>query len=269
MKKVLVCILAIAWMAMLVGCGEPGGKTATQKDFEKLYKQYSTRFYDKLTTEPETTQAAQVFAEAARIWEDVFGPHKDVLARRSEEILKELDTSPPVQEDIYIEIATWTRSEPPAGQAQQTIVLKQLVWSPTGAAQVALGDFLGQLLSPQSRMMRQMMGINAILFWETLDRNPDHPRLLLRQGPMIFIFDLSRKDDYYQADKIRWLRPKSMGPLAAPQPPATGPAAPPAAGPPPAPPTTPPLPPTTLPPPTTPPPPPTPPATPPATPPGK
>jgi hypothetical protein len=259
MKKVLVCVLAVAWMAMLRGCGEGGGKTATQKEFEKLYKQYSTRFYEKLTTEAEALQPPQVFAEAARLWEDVFGPHKDVLARRSEEILKELDAATPIQEDLNTEIATWTRTDPPAGQPQQTIVLKQLVWSPTGASQVALGDFLGQLLSPQSRMMRQMMGANAILFWEAIDRSPEHPKLVLRQGPMLFIFDLTRKDDYYQVEKIRWLRPKSMGPITPPPQPGTGPVAPPTGGVPSAPPTTPTLPPTT--------PPAAPPVTPPATPP--
>jgi len=37
---------------------------------------------------------------------------------------------------------------------------------------------------------------------------------------MVYTVDLSRKDDYYQVDKIRWLRPKSMGPVVMPTPPA-------------------------------------------------
>lgn len=189
-----------------------GLKSDTQREFERLYKQYSARFYDKMTLEAENMEPAQVFAEAARIWGEVFGPHKDVLARRAAELLQEFDPAPPIQEEQYNEVACWTRSEPKPG-TQQPIILRQLAWSPTGAAQVALGDFLNQLLSPKSRTMRQVMGANAILFWEAIDRDEDRPKLMLRQGPMLFLFDLSRKDDYYMVDKIRWLRPKSMGPI--------------------------------------------------------
>ena len=83
---------------------------------------------------------------------------------------------------------------------------------------MGLNNWLAPILNPNAFGLRSVMTANAGLFWEAIDSNLDHPILQLRQGPMIFIVNLSRKDDYYQVDKIRWLRPKAMaGP-----PPVTG-----------------------------------------------
>jgi hypothetical protein len=218
MKRVWVCVLAVAWMAALIGCGESGaGKSDTEKEFQKLYKQYSARFYEKLTTEAETMNAVQIMAEAARIWDEVFGPHKTLVAQRVDEILKDLDMAGPIQEDLYLEVASGSRTEPPPDQPRG-IVLKQFLWNPIGAAQMGLNNWLVRLLAPQSFSARNVLQANAAMFWEAVDRNPDRPKLLLRQGPMIFIVDVIRKDDYYEIDKIRWLRPKIMGPLVVPSP---------------------------------------------------
>jgi hypothetical protein len=54
---------------------------------------------------------------------------------------------------------------------------------------------------------------HATIFWLAIDRNPERPKLMLRQGPWVFLIDLSRRDDYYHADKLRWLQHVSMGPL--------------------------------------------------------
>jgi hypothetical protein len=105
------------------------------------------------------------------------------------------------------------------------MIPKQLYWNPIVAAQIELNNFLARLLEQKSFGMRTIMSLNAPLFWETQDRNVNSPKLCLRQGPMIYIVDLTRKDDNFQVEKIRWLRPKSMGPLSPPpaagQPPAT------------------------------------------------
>ena len=219
MRKLLVCVLSAAGAAAILGCGDTGTKTDTEKEFLKLSKQYSARFYEKMTTQAEIMQPVQVTAEAARIWDEVFSPHKPVLTKRIQEVLNDLDTCPPIQEDLYNEVASGARIEPPADQPQG-IVLKQFLWNPIGAAQMGLNNWLARLLQQQSFGMRSVMAANAPMFWEVTDRTIDHPKLVLRQGPMIYAVDLTRKDDYYQVDKIRWLRPKSMGPVVMPTPPA-------------------------------------------------
>ena len=219
MRKLLVCVLTVAWTTAIIGCGDTGGKTDTEKEFLKLSKQYSARFYEKMTTQAETMQPVQVTAEAARIWDEVFSPHKALLSKRIQEILNDLDTCPPIQEDLYNEVASGARVEPPADQPQG-IILKQFLWNPIGAAQMGLNNWLARLLQQQSFGMRSVMAANAPMFWEVTDRSVELPKLVLRQGPMVYTVDLSRKDDYYQVDKIRWLRPKSMGPVVPPTPPA-------------------------------------------------
>ena len=219
MRKLVVCVLTVAWATAIIGCGDTGSKTDTEKEFLKLTKQYSARFYEKMTTQAETMQPVQVTAEAARIWDEVFSPHKALLGKRVQEILNDLDTCPPIQEDLYNEVASGTRVDPAADQPQG-IVLKQFLWNPIGAAQMGLNNWLARLLQQQSFGMRSVMAANAPMFWEVTDRTVDRPKLVLRQGPMVYTVDLSRKDDYYQVDKIRWLRPKSMGPVVMPTPPA-------------------------------------------------
>jgi hypothetical protein len=219
MRKLLVCVLTVAWATAIIGCGDTGGKTDTEKEFLKLTKQYSARFYEKMTTQAETMQPVQVTAEAARIWDEVFSPHKALLGKRVQEILNDLDTCPPIQEDLYNEVASGARVDPPADQPQG-IVLKQFLWNPIGAAQMGLNNWLARLLQQQSFGMRSVMAANAPMFWEVTDRNVEHPKLVLRQGPMLYTVDLTHKDDYYQVDSIRWLRPKSMGPVVMPTPPA-------------------------------------------------
>jgi hypothetical protein len=248
MKTWLVYVCVAAMAAATVGCSSTAAPAppTTEKEFQKLYKQYSARFYERMTTpEGEKMPPEKITAEAAKVWEEVFGPHKDLLAKRVEEILKDLDAAPAIQEDLYTEVATAMRKEPPPEQPQGA-VMKQFLWSPVGAAQMGLNNWLSQLLQQQSFALRNIMTANASLLWETVDRNPDHPKLELRQGSMIYMVDLTRKDDYYQVDRIRWMRPKSMGPVApatrsttggVPEAPATGtpatkPAAAPAAAPP-------------------------------------
>jgi len=216
MRKTLVCLLLVSVLAALSGCKTSSGESATKAKFEELYKEYSTRFHEKMVGTAETMQPAQVTAEAARIWNDVFGPHKDLVEARVKEILSDLDKAEPFDENLYLEIASGTRVTPTEDQPQG-IVVRQFLWSPVGAAQMALNTWLARLLQPKSFGMRQLLTANAGLFWQALDRNINNPKLVLKQGPMIFTVDLSRTDDYYQVDKVRWLRPKAMGPLVLPQ----------------------------------------------------
>jgi len=250
MRNLLVCALAAVWACAVIGCGEGGaGKTDTEKKFQELYKQYSTRFYEKMTSQAQSMPPMQVTQEASRIWDEVFGPNKALVTKRVEENLKELDSCPAIQEDQYNEVAVATREAgAPADKTWKTTVagekprddslpdeaegtaLKQFRWSPIGDAQMALNNWLQRIMQRPAFAMRQVMAVNVSPLWEVIDRNVDRPKLCLRQGPMIFLVDVSRKDDYYQIEKIRWLRPKAMGPVSIPtagKAPATGETAPP------------------------------------------
>lgn len=239
MRKVLLGLVMAAWVVMASGCGEPStGKSATEKKFEDLYKQYSARFHEKMTTDAEKMTAEQITAEATRIWDDVFGSQKDLLRQRVEEILADLDTAAPINENDCVEVASGSRVEPGLDLSQGAIP-KQFLWNPVAAAQMGLNNWLSRLLQPKSFGLRSVLLANAGLFWEVLDRNVDHPRLLLRQGPMLYVVEVSRQGDYYQMEKVRWLRPKSMGPATLPKEPPEGviptsPAAPPTVAPTPA-----------------------------------
>ncbi len=218
MRKVLLCVLVAAWAVAAVGCAGDGGKSATEKEFQKLYKEYSARFHEKMVGTAETMRPILITAEAARIWDEVFGARKDLLNRRVAEVLSRLDEAAPYNEDLYLEIASGSRKEPSEDQPQG-IVLKQFVWSPIGAAQMELSNFLARLLRARSFGVRSLLSANAGLFWTAVDRSIDKPKLQQRQGPMIFEVELTRVDDYYQVEKVRWLRPKSMGPFPVAKPP--------------------------------------------------
>jgi hypothetical protein len=236
MRNLLVFALAVVWACSVVGCGEGGaGKTDTEKNFQELYKQYSARFYEKTTNQAQAMPPMQVTQEASRIWDEVFSPNKALVTKRVEEILKELDQCPAIQEDQYSEVAVGTyEASAPADKAWKTVVagkqtredsmpdeaeglvLKQFRWSPLGDAQMALNNWLQRIMQPPAFAMRQVMSVNVSPVWEVVDRSVDHPKLCLRQGPMVFLVDVSHKNDCYQIEKIRWLRPKSMGPVSVP-----------------------------------------------------
>jgi len=236
MRKLLVCSLVAVWACAVIGCGEEGaGKTNTEKKFQELYKQYSTRFYEKLTGQAQTMAPMEVTKEASRVWDEVFGPNKALVTKRVDELLKDLDQCPTIQEDQYNEVAVASRDatvspdkawktvvtgqpsrQDPLPDEAEGLTLKQFRWSPIGDAQMALNNWLQRIMQQPAFAMRQVMAVNVSPLWEAIDRSVDHPKLCLRQGPMVFIVEISRKDDFYQIEKIRWLRPKSMGPVSMP-----------------------------------------------------
>jgi len=217
MRTLSLAVLAGVMLA-IGGCGDT--KTAAEKEFEKLYRQYSNVYHEKMVVEAERMTPAQVTAEAGRMWDETFSGHKDLLLKRCEEILADLPTAPTINEDLYFEVISGTRNE--AEKDPEGTIVKQFVWNPLGAASMALNNTLRRLLNPQSFAARSVLIGNASLFWEAIDRDANKPKLMQRQGPLVFIIELSRKDDYYRVDKIRWLRPKSMGPLQVQKPPAEG-----------------------------------------------
>ena len=215
MRHAVLFAMVAALAMVAVGCSGEGEKSATEKEFQGLYKTYSTRFHEKMVGTAENMKPVQVTAEAARIWDETFASHPALIDKRVAEILKNLDDATPVDKELYVEIASGSRVDPTEDQPKG-IILKQFLWSPVGAAQMGLNNWLARLLQPKSFGVRSVLTANAGLFWEVVDRNISKPKLQLRQGPMIYAVDLSRIDDYYQVDQVRWLRPKAMGPVAMP-----------------------------------------------------
>jgi len=212
MRHVLVSALVILVAFGLGGCRKAGTESAAKKEFKQLYEQYSHRFHEKMIEDAKGKTPAQITTEAARIWDEVFGSRQDVLDARIKEMLAELGDAEPFDESLYIEIASGERVQPTDEQPAGTVV-KQFLWNPVGTAQMALNRWLARLLQPQSFALRRLLTANANLFWKAVNRDINRPVLQLRQGPLVFVVSLSRDKDYYKVEKVRWLRPKSMGPI--------------------------------------------------------
>ncbi|MEA3366854.1 MAG: hypothetical protein U9R68_01925 [Planctomycetota bacterium] len=217
MRKALLPTLLLLLAAGLIGCEGRSAESPAKKEFQKLYQEYSARFHEKMVGSAQTMKPAQITAEAARIWDAVFAGHQDVVDARIKNILQELGDAEPFNEEMYVEIASGERVQPTDDQPTG-IVVKQFLWNPVGAAQMALNNWLARLLGPKAFGLRRLLTANAGLFWKAVSRDIDHPKLQLRQGPMIFTVDLSRQTDFYRVDKVRYLRPKSMGPISITQP---------------------------------------------------
>ena len=217
MRKALLPTLLLLLATGLVGCKGQSAESDAKKEFQKLYQEYSARFHEKMVGSTETMKPAQITAEAARIWDDVFAGHQDVVDARIKHILQELGDAEPFNEELYVEIASGERVLPTDDQPTG-IVIKQFLWNPVGAAQMALNNWLARLLGAKAFGLRQLLTANAGLFGEAVDRDIDHPKLQLRQGPMIFTVDLTRQTDFYRVDKVRYLRPKATGPITTTQP---------------------------------------------------
>ena len=90
MKKALLAVLAVAWAVLALGCVSDGGKSATEEEFQRLYKEYSVRFHEKMVGTAETMKPVQITAEAARIWDETFAGKEKGLKVREIIIFHEL-----------------------------------------------------------------------------------------------------------------------------------------------------------------------------------
>ena len=251
MKKALLCLVAVGALIIL-GCsgsgpGTPAPSSSSEKEYSKLYKQYSTKFHEKMAQDVESLKGDEIGAEAERIWEETFGPRQALLKQRAAEILRDLDAAPAIADTgekidglpactvggtTYVEIAKFSPGT--AAPQPKEGIWKHLLWNPLSAAQLTLNTWLGFILPQRALANRSVTSNHAGLTWEAIDRNPDKPKLALRQGPVVFTVNLSGMDGYYKVDQMRLLRPKAMKSIFAPDvtPPAEKPAAAPAATPP-------------------------------------
>jgi len=208
MKNLLGAVLA-GCLILIATAGCSDRQEANRKQFEDLYKEYSDRFHEKMATQVGSMNPAQVAAEAARTWNNVFDEHKDIVRRRAEDILRDLREAPAINEKEYNQVV---QAAPPEKE-EEGLVLKQFLWNPVGAAQDYLNTLFAKVLQPPDQTRQAVLTSHATIFWLAIDRNPEHPKLMLRQGPWVFLVELSRRDDYYHADKLRWLQHVSMGPI--------------------------------------------------------
>ena len=235
MRRAIFVLPALV-IAVGAGCWQKPKESATEREFRRLRQTYVDRFNERMipSAESEKIQPVQITAEAARIWQSVFEGHEDVVRARQKELLDSLEEAPPIDRDLHLTVAEDSPSEgEDEAVAKGAIVLKQFTWSPAGAANHFLTNWLARRMNRPSYALRSVLSANAALSWEVQDPNPDAPVLVQRQGPMVFIVELTRKTDYYVAKKLEWLKPKTMGPVAPPSPPpeagpgTPGPAAPP------------------------------------------
>jgi hypothetical protein len=183
----------------------PSGPSAATKEFEKLYKQYSVRFWELVSAPKSDIKTPDdVIILAAKTWQEVFGPHKDVVSAHVKEMLAGLDKAAPIREVDYDTIATFKGLEKAEG-----FVPKQWLWNPMSTASFYLNNIMLQrLLMPQLQQSRNILLQQATLSWEAIDTNIDKPRLFLRLGNWVFTADLVRKDDYYDVAELKFLAPK-------------------------------------------------------------
>jgi len=209
-----ILLLPVLALAAAVGCWQKPEISPAEKEFRRLYRDYSDQFHEKMVSSAEQLPPIQITAEAAHIWDSVFAGHEDVVRARQKELLAELDAAPAIDKDLYLTVDEASRTEDK--NEPKGIVLKQFLWSPEGAAQFYLNNWLARLMNQQSYAVRSVLLANAELSWEVQNRNPDSPILIQREGPMIFLVELTRQQDYYVVEKLTWLRPKSLGPITPP-----------------------------------------------------
>jgi hypothetical protein len=163
MRQVLIVSLAVLVGWAVVGCQKPDDESATTKEFRKLYEEYSNRFHEKMVGSAETVTPAQIYAEASRIWDEVFAGHRDVLDARVKEILADLDDAQTLDETQYVKVREGERPEPTEDEAA-AMTAKQLFWNPVRTAQMGLSRWLSQLLRREQYALRRLLISNAGLF---------------------------------------------------------------------------------------------------------
>ncbi len=202
--------------------GQQGGPVEACDDetFRRLYDTYRRRFHEKVLSRAEKMPNDEIDARAAYVWNDVFADHGCLLCRRADRVLEAIDSAPDLDWESYVRINGCEAPRPPTTSAGT--VLKQHVWSPTAAARFYLDRWLKDRMTRKAYRKRAILLANAPLAWVAVGRDPDRPVLIQVQGPMVFLVALKRTDDYYEAEKLEWLRSKSLDPVA-PRPPAPAP----------------------------------------------
>jgi len=212
--RFLACLLAIALVAV-PGCGnttrfaEPHAMMAAPEAkaaFERLHKEYAARLGEKLASSAQNLSPGDIRSEALQTWDAVFGAHKDVLRAYAAELLNQLDAAPAIQENLYAVCMDVRPGIDIPDPMESGAFMKPVFWNPLNTANEEM-----RLIFTSLPKKDQASILAKAVSWaqpplEAVDRNVDHPKLMVRAGPLVFLIDLGRKkDSYYEVDRVRWL----------------------------------------------------------------
>jgi hypothetical protein len=102
-------------------------------------------------------------------------------------------------------------SFPPVNGPEKEPAFRQIEWNPVTVADAAVVNLLTGL--GQNINLLMILRQNGGAWWDAIDKNPEKPRLLLRQGVVAFEVNLVRSEDCYKLQRIRLFRVKSLPPL--------------------------------------------------------
>ena len=214
--RFLACLSAIALVAVS-GCGHttmqaaPPSEPAAPKakaEFEKLHKEYTARLGEKLaSTAARNLGPGDIRSEALQTWDAVFGARQDVLRKYAAELLNQLDAAPAIQEDLYAVCMDVRPGFDIPDPMESGAFMKPVLWNPLNTANEEMSLIFTSLPDKDQASILAKAVSWAQPALEAVDRNVDHPKLMVREGPLVFLIDLGRKEDsYYEVDRVRWLR---------------------------------------------------------------
>ena len=213
--RFLACLLAIARVAV-PGCGnttrfaEPHAMMAAPEAkaaFERLHKEYAARLGEKLASSAQNLSPGDIRSEALQTWDAVFGARQDVLRAYAAELLNQLDAAPAIQEDQYAVCMDVRPGFDIPDPMESGAFMKPVFWNPLNTANEEMSLIFTSLPDKDQASILAKAVSWAQPALEAVDRNVDHPKLMVRAGPLVFLIALSRKEDsYYEVDRVRWLR---------------------------------------------------------------
>jgi len=205
MRTLSLALLAGIVLVMTSGCE---GKNTQADEFDKLFRDYSTRYHDTMIRQtPKTLE--EVIKTAVLMWEQTFDSHPELVTAKCQDILDNLPLAAPVDESQFDVVATQDiPADTDKPKVEGEILMKHVVWNPISTAGIILNTFLRGKLSKSSVLARETFVSNVPLFWEVTDRNVDAPKLVQREGPFVFVIHMVRKDGSYRVTHFSWLQPK-------------------------------------------------------------
>ena len=212
--RFLGCLSAMA-LVVVPGCGRttlqavPPAEMAAPKakaEFEKLHKEYTARLSGKLASADQNLSPSDIRSEALQTWDAVFGARHDVLRAYAAELLNQLDAAPAIQENLYAVCMDVRPGIDIPDPMESGAFMKPVFWNPLNTANEEMSLVFNGLGNKDHAAILAKAVSWAQPALEAVDRNVDRPKLMVRAGPLVFLIDLSRKEDsYYEVDRVRWL----------------------------------------------------------------
>jgi hypothetical protein len=217
--RFFACLSVLALVAVS-GCGHTTMQAAppaepvvpkAKAEFEKLHKEYTARLGEKMASvAARNLSPSDIRSEALQTWDAVFGAHQDVLRAYAAELLNQLDAAPAIQEDLYAVCMDVRPGFDIPDPMESGAFMKPVFWNPLNTANEEMSLVFTSLPNKDQASILAKAVSWAQPALEAVDRNVARPKLMVREGPLVFLIDLSRKEDsYYEVDRVRWLRLRS------------------------------------------------------------